>query len=101
MRVLQVLPSADVVSSNGPNDSTLYATTSSCVEVFSSKMQKWLTVHLSSLTVGQPHQVELASNTLLLYVVALDAEGHIKDVTSRYASSWCTVERKARISEDW
>ena len=93
--------SADVVSSNGPNDPALYDTTGSWVEVFSSKMQKWLTVHLSSLTVGQPHQVELASNMLLLYVVALDADGHIKDVTPRYASSWCTVERKARISEDW
>ena len=93
--------SAVVMSSNGLNGSNIYDTTDSWAEVFSSKMQKWLTVHLPSLSVGQPHQVELASNKLLLYVVALDEEGHIKDVTSRYASSWCTVERKARISEEW
>lgn len=95
--------SADVISSDDLKGSTMYDATGSWVEVFSSKTQKWLTVHLPSLSVGQPHQVELAStsNQLLLYVVALDEDGHIKDVTPRYASSWCTVERKARINEEW
>ena len=93
--------STDVISTNTQSGSAVYDTTNSWVEVFNSKTQKWLTVHLPSLSVGQPQQVELASNKVLLYVVALDEEGHIKDVTPRYASSWCTVERKARISEEW
>lgn len=93
--------SADVPPIDSLSDPYMYNTTSSWVEVFSQKTQKWLTVHLPSLSVGQPQQVELASNKVLLYVVALDEDGHIKDVTPRYATSWCTVERKARISEEW
>ena len=90
-------------SSPGANkaSSQLYDPTNSWIEVFGTESKKWISVHLPSKSVGHPHLVELDCPQRLLYVVGIDASSHAKDVTPRYASSWCTVERKARIGEEW
>lgn len=79
----------------------LYDATNSWIEVFDGEAEKWITVHLPSKSVGSPHLVELECPQVLLYVVGIDACGRVKDLTPRYAASWCTVERKGRIGEEW
>ena len=37
----------------------------------------------------------------VLYVVAWNTDGLIKDVTRRYCPRWLTVTRKQRISDEW
>lgn len=37
----------------------------------------------------------------VLYVIAYNSEGLIKDVTRRYCSQWLSVTRKQRIDEKW
>ena len=79
-----------------------YDGTTSWVEVYSEKVpRKWITLHLPSNSVGQAHLAELACPKPLIYVVALDNRGCVRDVTPCYAANWCTRERKEQISEDW
>lgn len=37
----------------------------------------------------------------VLYVIAFNSEGSIKDVTRRYCLHWLSVTRKQRIDEKW
>lgn len=37
----------------------------------------------------------------VLYVIAYNSEGLIKDVTRRYCPQWLSVTRKQRIDEKW
>lgn len=37
----------------------------------------------------------------VLYVIAYNCEGLIKDVTRRYCPQWLSVTRKQRIDEKW
>lgn len=39
--------------------------------------------------------------TPVLYIVAYNSEGKVKDVTRRYCPHWMTVTRKQRVDENW
>lgn len=39
--------------------------------------------------------------TPVLYIIAFNSIGKIKDVTRRYCNNWLTVTRKQRVDEKW
>ncbi|WAR25678.1 XPC-like protein [Mya arenaria] len=71
------------------------------VEVFVAKEQKWLSIDGESLQVKKPYELENRVTPPLAYVIGISQDGHIKDVTARYASQWLTETRKLRVDRDW
>lgn len=71
------------------------------VEVFVEEEEKWISVDVIK---GQVHCVqELHSRATqpVIYVVAWNNNGTLKDVTSRYSKNWNTVTRKLRDDPAW
>ncbi|XP_052778468.1 DNA repair protein complementing XP-C cells-like [Mya arenaria] len=73
------------------------------VEVFVAKEQKWLSIDGESLQVKKPYELENRVTPPLSYVIGISQarNGHLKDVTARYASQWLTETRKLRVDRDW
>jgi len=79
--------------------------TSTCrdywVEVFVVKEAKWVTVDLLTGKVGCPGELESKASKPMLYVMAINNSGKVKDVTQRYASNFLTQTRKLRVEQAW
>ncbi|WAR25721.1 XPC-like protein [Mya arenaria] len=71
------------------------------VEVFVAKEQKWLSIDGESLQVKKPYELENRVTPPLSYVIGISQDGHLKDVTARYAIQWLTETRKLRVDRDW
>merc|ERR1719233_650962 len=65
-------------------------------EIYLEKDRKWIPVDLSSGKVNNPAELERLASRPMLYVLAINNEGRIKDVTQRYASNYLTQTRKMR-----
>ena len=61
----------------------------------------WETVYLPSQTVGNIGIVEETVDHPLVYVIGIDENGSVKDLSPKYAFKWCTVIRKQRIPGSW
>ena len=61
----------------------------------------WVTVHLPSQSVGNIGIVEESVDHPLVYVIGIDENGSVKDLSPKYAFKWCTVTRKQRIPGSW
>merc|ERR1712142_1325315 len=71
------------------------------VEVYVEKDKKWVPVDMSSGKVNNPSELERLASKPMLYVLAINNSGRIKDVTQRYASNYLTEARKWRVEQDW
>jgi len=70
-------------------------------EIYLEKERKWIPVDLSSGKVNNPSELERLASRPMLYVLAINNKGRIKDVTQRYASNYLTQTRKMRVDQDW
>ena len=70
-------------------------------EVFLVKERRWIPVDMTSGKVNSAVDIESRAGKPLLYVLAVNNQGRVKDVTRRYASNYLTVTRKARTDESW
>jgi len=70
-------------------------------EVYLEKDRKWIPVDLFSGKVNNPTELERLASRPMLYVLAINNKGKIKDVTQRYASNYLTQTRKMRVDQDW
>jgi len=61
----------------------------------------WETVYLPSQCVGNIGIVEEIIDHPLVYVIGIDENGSVKDLSPKYAFKWCTVTRKQRIPGSW
>ncbi|XP_012250520.2 DNA repair protein complementing XP-C cells homolog isoform X1 [Athalia rosae] len=71
------------------------------VEVYVESEENWISVSVSD---GKIHcTAELYKNATdpVLYVMAWNSEGYVKDVTRRYCPHWLTLTRKQRVDEKW
>lgn len=71
------------------------------VEVYVESEENWISV---SVPDGKIHcTIELYKNASdpVLYVMAWNSEGQVRDVTRRYCPHWLTLTRKQRIDEKW
>ncbi|XP_058823925.1 DNA repair protein complementing XP-C cells homolog [Topomyia yanbarensis] len=71
------------------------------IEVYAEEEEQWIPVDVTSGKVHcLDHIVKLASAPLV-YVLAWNNDGTIKDVTTRYCPNYATSTKKLRVEQDW
>ncbi|XP_003463232.1 DNA repair protein complementing XP-C cells isoform X2 [Cavia porcellus] len=71
------------------------------LEVFCEKEAKWLCVDCVHGVVGQPRACYRYTTKPVTYVVGIDSNGWVRDVTQRYDPAWMTATRKCRVDAEW
>ncbi|XP_019501500.1 PREDICTED: DNA repair protein complementing XP-C cells, partial [Hipposideros armiger] len=71
------------------------------LEVFCEQEEKWMCVDCVHGVVGQPLTCYRYATKPMTYVVGIDNNGWVRDVTQRYDPSWMTVTRKCRVDAKW
>uniref|UniRef100_A0A8C4J7J0 p125 n=1 Tax=Dromaius novaehollandiae TaxID=8790 RepID=A0A8C4J7J0_DRONO len=71
------------------------------LEVFLEREDKWVCVDCVHGTVGQPQLCFKYATKPLSYIVGVDNDGSVKDVTQRYDPVWMTATRKSRVDSEW
>ncbi|KAG9336049.1 hypothetical protein JZ751_003315 [Albula glossodonta] len=67
------------------------------LEVYLERAGRWVCLDVQRPDVGQPQQCSRQATQPLSYVLAVDGDGHLKDVSSRYDPTWMTSSRKRRL----
>lgn len=70
------------------------------LEVYLEEVGRWVCVDVEQ-GVGQVQRCASQATQPLCYVVGVDADGYIKDLSSRYDPTWLTSSRRRRIDQDW
>lgn len=70
-------------------------------EVYLDSEESWISVCVPDAKVHCISELYKKAKKPVLYVIAWNSEGLIKDVTRRYTPNWLTVTRKKRIDEKW
>ncbi|XP_012682897.2 DNA repair protein complementing XP-C cells [Clupea harengus] len=70
------------------------------LEVYLEEAGRWVCVDVEQ-GVGQVQKCAAHATRPLVYVVGVDGEGYIKDLSRRYDPTWLTSSRKRRIDQDW
>uniref|UniRef100_A0A8B9QK66 p125 n=1 Tax=Apteryx owenii TaxID=8824 RepID=A0A8B9QK66_APTOW len=71
------------------------------LEVFLEREDKWVCVDCVHGNVGQPQLCFKYATKPLSYIVGVDNDGSVKDVTQRYDPVWMTATRKSRVDSEW
>ncbi|XP_078040931.1 DNA repair protein complementing XP-C cells homolog isoform X2 [Augochlora pura] len=82
-------------TSNKRNTQDLWA------EVYLESEESWICVSVMEEKIHCVREVYKKAKKPVLYVIAWNSNGLIKDVTRRYCPHWLTVTRKQRIDEKW
>ncbi|XP_014472130.1 PREDICTED: DNA repair protein complementing XP-C cells homolog [Dinoponera quadriceps] len=70
-------------------------------EVYVESKGSWIAINVMDGNVDCVAEVYKKANKPVLYVIAYNSEGLIKDVTRRYCPHWLSVTHKQRIDEKW
>nr|XP_028575074.1 DNA repair protein complementing XP-C cells isoform X2 [Podarcis muralis] len=71
------------------------------LEVFLEREDKWVSVDCVHGTVGQPLLCFRHATKPVCYIIGIDNDGCVKDVTQRYDPAWMTSTRKCRVDAEW
>lgn len=71
------------------------------LEVFCQREEKWLCVDCVHGVVDQPLTCYQYATKPLTYVVGIDSDGRVRDITQRYDPAWMTATRKCRVDAEW
>ncbi|XP_074862270.1 DNA repair protein complementing XP-C cells isoform X2 [Carettochelys insculpta] len=71
------------------------------LEVFVEREDRWVCVDCVHGIVGQPTLCFKYATKPVSYIVGIDTNGHVKDVTQRYDPGWMTSTRKCRVDPQW
>lgn len=71
------------------------------LEVFCESQAKWVCVDFVHGVVGQPLTCYKYATKPMTYVVGIDNDGWVRDVTQRYDPAWMTTTRKCRVDSEW
>ncbi|KAJ6668285.1 hypothetical protein lerEdw1_015662 [Lerista edwardsae] len=71
------------------------------VEVFLEREDKWVCVDCVRGSVGQPVLCFKYATKPVCYIIGIDDDGCVKDVTQRYDPAWMTLTRKRRVDAQW
>jgi xeroderma pigmentosum group C-complementing protein len=91
----------DAICNNTDSTSSLYDTYNSWVEVMLPCNNKWMPVHLPSVSVNQCSAPERYLKKDIMYAIGFEHGFVIRDVTARYSSRWCVGYSKMRIDGKW
>lgn len=70
-------------------------------EIWLSRETKWVPVDLLTGRINTPAEFEGKASKPLTYVLAINRDGSLKDVTQRYAPSFLVNTRKLRYDQSW
>ncbi|XP_054451744.1 DNA repair protein complementing XP-C cells isoform X2 [Pteronotus mesoamericanus] len=71
------------------------------LEVFCEQEEKWVCVDCVHGVVGQALTCYRYATKPMTYVVGIDNDGWVRDVTQRYDPAWMTATRKCRVDAKW
>ncbi|XP_014461119.1 DNA repair protein complementing XP-C cells isoform X2 [Alligator mississippiensis] len=71
------------------------------LEVFVEREDKWVCVDCVHGTVNQPQLCFRYATKPVSYIVGIDNDGCVKDITQRYDPAWMTLTRKYRVDPEW
>ncbi|KAM4799843.1 DNA repair protein complementing XP-C cells [Urocitellus parryii] len=71
------------------------------LEVFCERESRWVCVDCVHGVVGQPLACYRFATRPVAYVVGIDSDGWVRDVTQRYDPAWMTATRKCRVDPEW
>ncbi|XP_036121998.1 DNA repair protein complementing XP-C cells isoform X3 [Molossus molossus] len=71
------------------------------LEVFCEREEKWVCVDCVHGVVGQALTCYRYATKPMTYVVGIDNDGWVRDVTQRYDQAWMTATRKCRVDAKW
>ncbi|EMP35597.1 DNA repair protein complementing XP-C cells [Chelonia mydas] len=71
------------------------------LEIFVEREDRWVCVDCVRGIVGQPSLCFKYATKPVSYIVGIDSNGHVKDVTQRYDPAWMTSTRKCRVDPQW
>ncbi|XP_043488773.1 DNA repair protein complementing XP-C cells homolog [Polistes fuscatus] len=71
------------------------------LEVYLESEENWISVNIIDEKVHCVDELYKAASKPVLYVIAWNINGTMRDVTRRYCPHWLTVTRKQRIDENW
>ncbi|XP_070594442.1 DNA repair protein complementing XP-C cells [Erythrolamprus reginae] len=71
------------------------------VEVFLEREDRWICVDCIHGDVGHPLECFKYASKPVCYIIGIDNNGFVKDVTQRYDPAWMTSTRKCRVDPQW
>ncbi|XP_074645570.1 DNA repair protein complementing XP-C cells homolog [Tubulanus polymorphus] len=71
------------------------------IELYLEDKQIWLTVDCIHCTLNKPIEIVKTASQPFSYIIGIDNESSVKDVTPRYDDKWMTSTMKLRIDADW
>ncbi|XP_030425993.1 DNA repair protein complementing XP-C cells isoform X1 [Gopherus evgoodei] len=71
------------------------------LEIFVEREDRWVCVDCVRGIVGQPSLCFRYATKPVSYIVGIDSNGHVKDITQRYDPAWMTSTRKCRVDPQW
>ncbi|XP_044776933.1 DNA repair protein complementing XP-C cells isoform X2 [Neomonachus schauinslandi] len=89
------------ISSDGEGAEREKAGVDQWLEVFCEQEEKWVCVDCVHGVVGQALACYKYATKPMTYVVGIDGDGWVRDVTQRYDPDWMTVTRKCRVDAKW
>ncbi|KAK0159551.1 hypothetical protein PV327_010648 [Microctonus hyperodae] len=70
-------------------------------EIYVESEENWICVNVPDDKIHCVSNIYKKLPTPVLYIIAFNSIGKIKDVTRRYCNNWLTVTRKQRVDEKW
>ncbi|KAJ6222512.1 hypothetical protein RDWZM_001057 [Blomia tropicalis] len=70
------------------------------IEVFDKEEKKWICFDLENNIINEPHSIGTHLGKDVTYVLAVDEDDYITDVTARYAADYVSYAMKKRRPED-
>ncbi|XP_036434994.1 DNA repair protein complementing XP-C cells isoform X2 [Colossoma macropomum] len=70
------------------------------IEVYLEGAKRWVCVDVNQ-GVGKPQLCTKQATQPITYVVGVDSEGYLKDLSTRYDPTWLTSSRRRRIDSEW
>ncbi|XP_036389596.1 DNA repair protein complementing XP-C cells [Megalops cyprinoides] len=71
------------------------------LEVYLERVGRWVCLDIQRTEVGQVQQCSRQATQPLSYILAVDGDGYLKDLSSRYDPTWMTSSRKRRVEPEW
>ncbi|XP_011499898.1 PREDICTED: DNA repair protein complementing XP-C cells homolog [Ceratosolen solmsi marchali] len=71
------------------------------VEVYVESEESWISVNVLDKQIHCASEIYKKADHPVLYIVAWNSDGTLKDVTRRYCPHWLTDTRKKRVDEKW
>uniref|UniRef100_UPI00398F2F5C DNA repair protein complementing XP-C cells isoform X2 n=1 Tax=Pristiophorus japonicus TaxID=55135 RepID=UPI00398F2F5C len=71
------------------------------IEVYAEAERKWVAIDCVRNTLNHPELCAKHATKPLSYIISLDNQSSVRDVTQRYDAAWMTTTRKRRTDPGW